>query len=77
MICTPTDFGNGMTGFVCSSGTRKRCKCGRVATLLCDWKVGSGTCDKPICEGCAIQPAPGKDLCHEHTKAFKEWKAKR
>ena len=80
MICQKVDFGNGVRGFVCSSGKRKRCKCGRAANLLCDWKVPerkSGTCDEPICERCSTSPAPGKDLCSNHAKEFERWKEQR
>lgn len=64
IVCTPT----------------KRCKCGRRATLECDWKVptrASGTCDKPICKRCTFSPAADKDLCPAHAKAFATWKANR
>lgn len=81
MTCTPIKFGDGGTGFVCSRPSRKQqkfCKgCGRPADLLCDWKVkgkASGTCDAPICLRCTMSPAPDKDLCPEHAKAFEKWK---
>jgi len=54
---------------VCGTRRRQRCKCGRPAGLLCDWKVDgkrSGTCDAPICDGCTTSPAPNKDLCPTH-----------
>lgn len=53
---------------------KQRCNCGRRATRLCDWKVPmkkSGTCDAPLCERCAIVPAPGKDLCQAHAAELK------
>lgn len=77
MVCKPIELENGARGFVCYRPTKHKCKCGREARLLCDWKVEGGTCDKPICEGCAISPAPGKDLCHEHAKAWQEWRRER
>lgn len=55
-------------------GPTQRCKCVRRATRLCDWKVPtkkSGTCDAPLCERCAIVPAPGKDLCQAHAAELK------
>lgn len=63
---------------VCRSGQRQRCKCGRSALLLCDWKQpakNSGTCDAPICDRCTTSPAPGKDLCSAHAAEFETWKA--
>lgn len=75
MPCIRTD-----NGIVCTSGPRRRCSCGRPATLECDWKVPgrrSGTCDKPICERCTTRPAEGKDLCPDHARAWSDWKATR
>lgn len=53
--------------------------CHRLETRLCDWKVGGTkaeprTCDKPMCGSvaCGSSPAPGKDLCLVHTKAYAE-----
>ena len=79
MTCTPIKLDNGATGFVCPRGKRPiRCtQCGKPGDLLCDWKVkgkASGTCDAPICERCTMSPAPDKDLCPDHAKAFDKWK---
>lgn len=77
MTCETVKVPGGVA-IVC--GTRQRCKCGRKATLLCDWKVPtrkSGTCDAPTCARCATSPAPDKDLCRKHAEAFAAWKAKR
>jgi hypothetical protein len=79
MICQHVTLPDGGTAIICSGGKRQRCKCGRPATLLCDWKVPkrqSGTCDAPICASCATSPAPGKDLCPTHAAAFEEWKVR-
>lgn len=82
MPCTPFKTADGMTGIVCT-GRRKApkcCQCGRVSTLQCDWKVPgkkSGTCDKHICFVCAYSPAPNKDLCPPHTKAWRAWQEAR
>lgn len=70
-VHTPTGV-----AIVCGGHARRRCRCGRQATLLCDWKVAtrrSGTCDAPICTNCARSPAPNKDLCAEHAQAFAQW----
>ncbi|QUT04083.1 hypothetical protein KFK14_13095 [Sphingobium phenoxybenzoativorans] len=78
MTCTPVRLPAGGTAIICT--TTRRCKCGRRATLLCDWKVPtkkSGTCDAPICARCTTSPAPDKDLCPKHAAEFKTWKAAR
>lgn len=65
-------------GIICGVRAQKKfCACGRVAELLCDWKVGdkkSGTCDKPICRQHALEVGPDKHLCPEHQKAYEAWK---
>lgn len=61
---------------VCGTRLRERCRCGRDATLLCDWKVPgkpSGTCDKPICTACTTSPATDKDLCRDHAEDYRAW----
>lgn len=81
MACETVHLPGGARAIVCGPRQRqKRCACGKPGTLLCDWKVEgkkSGTCDKPICSGCTTSPAPDKDLCPAHAKAFEEWKAER
>lgn len=79
MTCTVVQAPGGLA-IVCSRTRRRRCACGQVAALLCDWKVPgkkSGTCDRPVCAPCATSPMPGKDLCPEHAKAWQAWKAAR
>lgn len=80
MTCERVSLPGGGTAIVCGTRKKKRCKCGRPATLACDWKVPgrrSGTCDAPICDQCTMSPAPDKDLCPTHAEAFKAWKAER
>ncbi|WP_145149410.1 hypothetical protein [Sphingomonas solaris] len=80
MTCDHITLPGGGSAIVCSSRRRQRCKCGRPATLACDWKVTtrkSGTCDAPLCAGCSTSPAAGKDLCPTHAVAFEAWKAAR
>lgn len=80
MTCETVDLGNGQRAIVCGRSRRKRCKCGRPADLLCDWRgvpAGKRTCDAPICSRCSTSPAPGKDLCPAHAIAWREWKARR
>jgi len=77
MTCEHVQLPGGGFAIVCSSGRTKRCSCGRRADLLCDWKVPSrrsGTCDAPICRRCTVSPAPDKDLCPQHAKAFEAWR---
>lgn len=79
MTCERVQIG-GHVGIVCGVRGARRCPCGHLATLECDWKVPgrrSGTCDAPLCERCTTRPAPGKDLCARHVEAFAEWKASR
>jgi hypothetical protein len=76
MACHHLQVPGGGGAIVC--GPTKRCKCGRRATLLCDWKVPgkrSGTCDRPLCGRCTFKPMPDKDLCPDHALAFEQWKA--
>jgi len=78
VTCQNISLPGGGHAIVC--GPTRRCKCGRKATLECDWKVPSrksGTCDRPICDRCTISPAPGKDLCPAHAAEFQQWKARR
>jgi len=80
MTCHVIETPGGGKGIICTSGRRKRCACGKPATLECDWKVKtrrSGTCDAPICAQCAMSPAPDKDLCPTHAKDFAAWQEKR
>lgn len=73
MTCQRVQIPGGGTAIVCGPGRRKRCACGRQATLECDWKVKgkkSGTCDKGLCPRCTYVPAPEKDLCPKHAA---EW----
>lgn len=90
MKCAYVKIGN-TTAIVCGRGnTKKKCVvCGRAASRLCDWKMGkknavttdggiarmNATCYKPLCDVCAFPPAHKKDLCPEHAKAFKVWRA--
>ena len=80
MVCQAIAFANGMRGIACGPGSRKRCRCGRFADLLCDWKIARDpdrTCDKPICSVCSFSPVEGKDLCREHKQAYDAWRDKR
>ena len=66
------------TVIACSRGRgrRRHCfSCGNVAKYLCDAplervryprKSRSRTCDRPLCDACRIEVAPGLDLCQSH-----------
>lgn len=78
MTCTPFQLPDGARGIVC--GPTQRCKCGRKATLACDWKVPSrpsGTCDALLCAWCTTSPAPEKDLCRLHAAEWQDRLARR
>ena len=80
MPCDLVQLPLGGNVIICTTGRRRRCSCGQAAPLLCDWKVPgkkSGTCDQPICAGCASSPAVEKHLCLKHQVAFEQWKTKR
>lgn len=63
---------DGATVHVHMTGQRRRnCRCGRRASLQCDWPAPerkSGTCDKAICEACARKDGE-KDYCPFHRGA--------
>lgn len=66
---TLTDENGHVVGFICAHGrSREKCwKCGRPASLLCDYPVGEGkTCDKPLCRACAIHVGHDRDYCPDH-----------
>lgn len=77
MACEVVELPDSSRAIICGPRQpRLKCRCGKTATLLCDWKVPdaltkSGTCDKPLCPACTHVPAPGKDLCPEHAAAWK------
>ena len=77
MTCQHVSLPGGGAAIVC--GPTTRCRCGRPAPLLCDWKVparNSGTCDRPICATCATTAAPGKDICPAHAPDLRAWQAR-
>jgi hypothetical protein len=69
MPCHTVKLGNSIA-IVCTRGQRtRRCStCGSVADGLCDYPKGKGTCDKPLCRGCAVHPdgKPEVDYCPDH-----------
>jgi len=67
MPCEHIKIGDSF-GIICTGRMRKRkCKfCGADASLLCDYPVGSKTCDAPICGACARPVGEDRDYCPEH-----------
>jgi hypothetical protein len=60
---------SGGTAIICTPRRRpKRCRCGAVATLLCDHPKGRGTCDSAICARCATAVGPDRHLCPDHNR---------
>jgi hypothetical protein len=76
MACEHVTMPGGSRAIVCGTRKRKRCACGRTATLLCDWKVPGGTCDADLCSECTMSPAPDKDLCSKHAQALTAWQTR-
>jgi hypothetical protein len=50
--------------------SRRRCSsCGtRWASRQCDYPKGKGTCDKHLCDGCAVTVGPDLDYCPDHPR---------
>lgn len=68
MPCEPINFGNGVTGIVCTAKARKVpcCVCGERSTRLCDYATGKGTtCSAPLCERHRTIDGE-RDLCPSH-----------
>lgn len=72
MICNNYTTPGGVSFIACSSGTRKRCKCGEPADILCDEPLRGGkrgkTCSAPCCRSCATNIGKDKDLCPPHAR---------
>lgn len=80
MTCERVTMPRGGSTIICGLPCRKRCRCGKPATLACDWKTPTAkrpgkTCDAPICASCTTSPAPDKDLCPAHAEAWERRKA--
>lgn len=83
---TTTDDGQPIHAIICGGRAIKPCVgCGRLATLLCDFKVvhrgvsrsgqsweRHGTCSAPICTRCTTKLPGDKDACPEHREACLE-----
>lgn len=78
MKCSVVNVG-GTRMIVCGPRRIKVCcVCGAPATKECDWKMRKlpsgrvATCDKGLCDAHTFSPAPEKDLCPPHRKAWEE-----
>lgn len=82
MPCDHVKQLDGTQVLVCSRGERRRRRCasglhptyswGRWApwaAKLCDYPMPGGkTCDKPLCEACAVNVGSNRDYCPEHAR---------
>jgi len=73
MPCIPFKTADGTGGFMCGRREPSRCiqKCGRVATLLCDYPITNEpgvykTCDRPLCASCAHEVGTDRHYCRVH-----------
>lgn len=75
MPCDPVTLPGGGTAIVCSRRPApKRCvHCGARSWKLCDGPAAAGppgaTCDRSLCDRCAIHVAPDLDFCRDHRRA--------
>lgn len=54
MVCKGAASDGGMI-FVCTRNSdRPLCRCGNVATKLCDYPLRGKKCDVPLCRSCAV-----------------------
>jgi hypothetical protein len=78
MTCETVKLPGGITAIVCGRG-RKKPKpcicCGKPSTKLCDFRTGERThaqgwitCDKPLCDACAVRGGTNIDYCPDHPK---------
>lgn len=75
MPCTVIEF-HGGRAIVCSRGSKSTALCSnckRPAGLLCDYplrgpKAGK-TCDRKLCERCAVETGAERHLCPAHARA--------
>ena len=69
MVCERVRIGE-IEAIVCGPRRpRRRCACGRWATRECDYPAPhrkSKTCDKPLCDVCAVRVGPNRDYCPGH-----------
>jgi hypothetical protein len=72
MTCEAVKLPGGEMAIICHRRTApKRCGCGKPATRLCDHSTNKsgGTCDRPLCDACAVRIDADHDLCPKHAAA--------
>lgn len=80
MPCQWIKLPGGGVAHVSTSPQRKKfCACGAPCTKLCDFDVSPPgqvthrkTCDKPLCDKCAIHAGPDTDYCRPHAELPKQ-----
>ena len=80
MPCHWIKMPDGTVAHVRTSGYRApKCSCGRPSTKLCDFVVSSPqqvthkkTCDKPLCDRCAVHAGTDLDFCSAHAEAGRQ-----
>jgi hypothetical protein len=80
MPCKVVKLPNGMTAVVKMAPQRKKfCECGRPCTKLCDFVLSppeqithKRTCDKPMCDCCAVHVGPELDYCKPHAEIMRQ-----
>lgn len=73
MACARIKLPNGGSAIICGlPRSTKRCACGALSTLLCDFPVRrdgkTRTCDQPICEAHATTVGNNVHYCQKHAK---------
>lgn len=74
MPCETITLPGGISAIVCTRRKpRRRCSCGsgQFTSLLCDHpKPRGGTCDKPLCDGCAVVVGTDRHHCPGHPQVL-------
>lgn len=79
MTCRTLVQGNGVTVIACTRGRERRlcsvCK-SRAMSKLCDFPLrgerAGATCDRDLCDRCAVHVGPNRDLCPVHARLEKK-----
>lgn len=78
MPCDQVKLPDGTAAIVCSRGHRKPkpcAHCGKPSSKLCDFILvrshagNHKTCDKPLCQSCAVSGGRNVDYCPDHKVA--------
>lgn len=79
MTCHRIDLPGGGFAIACTRGPRRKSApclyCTAPHTKLCDYEVAPGkTCDRKLCDRCAVHVGPNRDLCPDHAKQARQQK---